>query len=88
MLPKANKASMAGTMEAIKEYLRSCCGIIRAPLAYVIRKILVFETYGDYLKYSTLDDKIIARMLHLPPEKNRVLLEHSIQSVKVHTAMR
>ena len=38
MLPNVNKADMAGMKESIKEYLRSCCDVIRAPLAYIIRK--------------------------------------------------
>ena len=32
MLPKINNSDMTGTMESIKEYLRSCHGVIRAPL--------------------------------------------------------
>ena len=38
MLPKVKKADRAGTLESIKEYLRSHHGIIRAPLAYTIKK--------------------------------------------------
>ena len=34
---KNNKADMAETMESNKEYLRSHHGVMRAPLAYVIR---------------------------------------------------
>ena len=67
MLPKVNKADIAGKMESIQEYLRSCHAVIRAPLAYVIRKTITVQVYGDYVKYVTLDDKMIARMLHLPP---------------------
>ena len=33
MLPKVNKTDVAGTMDAIKEHLRSCCGVIRVPHA-------------------------------------------------------
>ena len=47
MLPKINKSDMAGTMESIKEYLRSLCGVIKAPLAYVIRKTITVQTMGD-----------------------------------------
>ena len=36
MLPKINKSYMAGTMEAIKEYLRLCYGVVTAPLLMVI----------------------------------------------------
>ena len=32
VLPRVNKADMAGMMEAIKEYLRSCHGVMRVPL--------------------------------------------------------
>ena len=50
VLPKVNKADRAGTIESIKEYLRSCHGVIRAPLAYVIRKTILIQPYGDYPK--------------------------------------
>ena len=43
----------AGTIEAIKEYLRSCHSVIRAPLEYIIKKIRVLKTYGNYTKYVT-----------------------------------
>ena len=39
VLPKLNKSDVA--MEAIEKYLRLCCGVVRAPLAYFIRKIIV-----------------------------------------------
>ena len=32
-------------------------------------KTITFKTYGDYLKYETLDDKMSARMLHLPQKR-------------------
>ena len=38
--PKVNKADIAGTMESIKEFLQSNHGIMRAPLAYFIRKAI------------------------------------------------
>ena len=41
---------MTGMMEAIIEYLRSCHGVIRAPLAYVTRKNIIVQTYSDYPK--------------------------------------
>ena len=41
MLPKVIKVDMAGTMEAMEEYLRSCHGVVRAPLAYIIRKTII-----------------------------------------------
>ena len=84
MLLKVNKADMVGMMEAIKEYLRSCFGVIRAPLVYIIRKITIVQTYCDYPKNVTPDDKMIIRMLQLPPDKNKLLLEHMfIQSKNI-----
>ena len=59
MLPKIIKSDMARMMEAIKEYLRSCHGVIRTPLAYIIRKTIIVETYGDYPKYTTPDDETL-----------------------------
>ena len=38
-------------------------------------------------KYETHDNEMIARILHLPSEKNKLLLEHDIQSIRVHRAM-
>ena len=73
-------------MESIEQYLRSCSGIVRAPLAYVIRKNITVLTYGDYHMYVTPENKMIARMLHLSPDKNRLHNEQSAQSVKEHTA--
>ena len=46
MLPKINKADMAGMMESIKHYFRSYCGVMRVPLAYVIRKTISVQIYG------------------------------------------
>ena len=71
VLHKNNKSDMAGMMEAIKEYLRFCCGVVRAPPAYIIKKNVVVKT-GDYPKYATPNDKMVARMLHLPPGKNKL----------------
>ena len=86
VLPKMNKSDMAGTMEFIKEYLRSHCGVIKAPLAYVIRKTIIVQTMGDYPMFATPDDKMIARMLHLPPDKNKLLLEQDVHRIQVHMA--
>ena len=61
---------MISTMEVIKEYLRSSQYVMRAPLAYIIRKTILVQTYGEYPKYVTPDDEMITRMLHLPPDKN------------------
>ena len=81
MLPKVNKADMAGTMESIEEYFQSYHGVIRVPLAYIIRKTITVQVYGDYPKYATPDDKMIARMLHLTPDKNKLHNKQSAQSV-------
>ena len=69
---KINKSDMAGTMEAIKEYLRLCHGVMQASLAYIKRNAIIVQTYSDYLMYASPDDKMIARMLYLPPEKNKL----------------
>ena len=54
MLPKINKSDMAGMMESIEEYLRSHHGVIKAPLAYVIRKTITVQTNGDYPRMQSL----------------------------------
>ena len=59
-----NKSDMAGTMESIKEYLSACHGVIETPLAYLIKKTITVQTYGDYPTYATPDDEIITRTLH------------------------
>ena len=74
-MPKINKSDMAGIIEVSKEYLISHQSVIRAPLTYIIEKTILVQTYGDYLNYATPDNEMIARMLHLPPEKNKLLLE-------------
>ena len=53
------KSDMAGMMESIKENLRSCHGVMKAHLAYIVRKTIIVQTYGDY-------------PLHLPPSKNKL----------------
>ena len=77
---------MVGIMEAIKEILRSCHGIIKAPLAYIIGNTIIVKTYDNYPMYATPDEKMITRMLHLPPEKNKLLLEYDAQSARACTA--
>ena len=66
-------------MEALEEYLRSCHSVIRAPFAYIIRKTMVVQTYDDYPKYATPNDEMITRMYCLPPDKNRLHSEQSVQ---------
>ena len=85
MLPKANKADMTGTMEAIKEYLRSCHDVIRAPPAHTIRKAIIVQAYGDFYKYAIPDNEIITRMLHISSDKNRLQIKQSAQLVQEHT---
>ena len=85
VLPKINKSDMAGMMAAIEEYLRLHHGVIRAPLAYVIRKTITVQTYGDYPTYATPDDEMITRMLHLPSDKKKLHNKQSAQSVTQHT---
>ena len=71
-------------LEAIKEYLRSHHGVIRVPLAYVIWKTITVQDYGDYPLYATHDSEMIARMLHLPSDKNKTCNEQHAQSVNEH----
>ena len=47
MVPKVNKVEMMWTMEAIKEYLKSHCGVKKAPLAYIIHKTIAIQTIGN-----------------------------------------
>ena len=84
MLPKVNKADMPGMMAAIKEYLRSHCGVGRAPLACIIRKTIIVWTFNAYPRYATADDEMIPKMLHLPPYKKKLLWEYDTSSVKEH----
>ena len=37
VLPKKDKNNMVGMIEAIKEYLRLHCYVMRAPISYLIR---------------------------------------------------
>ena len=86
MLSKVNKANMAWTLEVIEEYLRSRHGVMRVPLKYVIRKTIIVQTCGDYPKYVTPDEDMVARMFHLPLDKNKLHNKKSAQSVKEHMA--
>ena len=83
MLPKINKFDMAEMMESIEEYLRSHCGVVRESLAYIISKTIIVQTYGEYPMYATPVHEMIARMLHLPPDKNKLLSEKDVQRVQV-----
>ena len=60
--------------------------MLKAPLAYLIRKIILVQTYNVYPKNMIHDDEMIARMLHLLLDKNKLLGGKSVQSVKKHTA--
>ena len=72
-------------MEAIKKYLRLHHDVLREPLAYLIQKTIIVQTFGDYPTYAIHVDEMIARMLHLPPDKNKMHNEQSAQSVTEHT---
>ena len=73
-------------MKSIEEYLRSCHGFVRVPIAYIIRKTIAVQTYGNYQKYANHDDEVIARMLCIPPDKNKLHDKQNAQSVKEHIA--
>ena len=81
MLPKIKKSYIAEMIEAIEQYFRSCPVVVRAPLAYAIKKTIQVQNYGDYPKYLTCDNEMINKMLHLPPEKNKFLMEQDAQSI-------
>ena len=67
-----NKSDMAGMMESIEEYLRSsCCVVIMAPFAYIIRKAIIVQTYDKYPTHATSDNEMIGRMLHMPRDKSK-----------------
>ena len=57
VLPKVNKAHMAETMESIKEYLRSCHGVVKAPLAHVITKTITVKSMVIILSMQFLTTK-------------------------------
>ena len=82
MLPKVSKVDMAGTMESIEQCFRSHHGVVKAPLANIIKKTIIVQIYHNYHKYATSDDEMINRMLHLSPDKNKLNYEQSAQSVK------
>ena len=84
LLPKINKSDTAGMIESIKEYLRLHCGVIQAPLAYIIRKTITVQTHGDYPMYATPDDEMIARMLHLPQTRTNFFQKKMLKQYK-HT---
>ena len=75
VLPKINTSITAGMMESIKEYLRSHHG-----KGTLITKTV--QTMCKYYTYENSDNKMIARMLHLPPDKNT--LESSRLHSRVH----
>ena len=61
-------------MEAIEEYIRSHHYVVRVPLACIIRRTIIIQTYGHYPKFMTPDGKLIAMLLHLPQTKTKLLL--------------
>ena len=56
MLPVINKVNIVGIEEVIEEYLGSCFGVKKAPLAYIIRKDIIMKTYEGNPQYATADD--------------------------------
>ena len=73
-------------MEVIEEHLRSCLGVIRKPLAYDIMKTIIVQVYGYYPMHATPDNEMIARMLDLPLDKNKLFQKEDAQSIQMHTA--
>ena len=73
---------MTGTMDAIKGYFRSHHDVSRALLACIVWKTTTVQNHCDYLKYVTSDGEMIPMMLHLPPDMNKLLLEHNVYLVK------
>ena len=59
---------------------------MKVPLAYIIRKTTMVQFYGNHPKYATPEDKMIVRMLHLPPDRNKLYNKQSAHSVAEHTA--
>ena len=55
-------------------------------LGIVIQKTIAVQTHGDYPTYATPDNKMIAEMLQLPKDKNKLLSEKDIQTVQTPTA--
>ena len=54
---------------------------MRASLAYILRMTITVYTHGDYPKYLTPNKEMIAKMLHLPLDKNKFHNEQSAQSM-------
>ena len=81
-----NTTNVAEIIEAINEYIRSCCGVKRVHLAHIIQRTIIFETCATYPEYATPDGKMIARMLHLPMKQNILCKEKMVNSLKEHTA--
>ena len=51
-------------------------------MAYITRKTVNVQTYGDYPSYATTDDKTVTRLLHLLSNNNKVHNEQSALSVR------
>ena len=45
---------------------------------------MIVQTFGDYPRYATPDDEVIARILHLPQEMNILPWKHEASRVKEH----
>ena len=84
VLPKVKAVDMARMIEAIEEYLRSYYGVIRVPLACIIRKIIIGQTYDDFPK-----DAIITMMLHLPIDRTYCTMNRMLsQSLSIFHSMK
>ena len=57
----------------IKKSVKSHCGVVWAPMAYIIWKALTVQTYGDYPKHTW--------RLHLLSEKKKNLHETNTKIV-------
>ena len=74
MLPEVKKANTVGTMEAIENYLRLRHGVERAPLAYIVKKMMAVHPFAQ-IRYITPEDEMIVRMMHLPKAENLCLVK-------------
>jgi hypothetical protein len=62
------------TMESIHEYLRSCLGEQKIPLAYVVRKDDTIPTIDPDGGYATVRDKMVAgaKQYSLGPDGTKI----------------
>ena len=72
MLHRINKTDMPGMIKTIKEKLRSHQCVVKSSSSI------------NHQENHSPDNDMITRMSHLPPDENKLLLEHNIHSVKEH----